>query len=38
MNPAEYKTMLENALRFHKLNKDKKNVKRVTELLRSLKC
>ena len=38
MNQAEYKTMLENALRFHKLSKDKKNIKRVEETLRSLKC
>ena len=37
MTTDEYKTMLENALRFHKLSKDKKNIKRVTELIRSLK-
>ena len=38
MNQAEYKTMLNNTLRFHKVNKDKKNIKRVEETLRSLKC
>jgi len=37
MTNEEYKKMLENALRFHKLNKDKKNIKRVEEMLRSLK-
>lgn len=33
----EYKKMLENALRFHKTNKDKKNIAIVEDLIKRCK-
>jgi hypothetical protein len=36
MEKQEYKKLLENALSFHKVNKDKKAIERVTNLLEGL--
>lgn len=36
MEKTKYKKLLENALRFHKTNNDKVNIKRVNSLLENL--
>ena len=37
MTNEEYRKLLENALNFHKMSKDKKAIKRVEDLLKSIK-